>query len=47
MSALKNLRHIVSSPSFGDYWERWGPQHSDGFIALVEEILAEEPDRGE
>jgi hypothetical protein len=45
--ALKNLRFIVSRPSFRHYWEIWGPQHADGFIALVEEIIGEEPDRRE
>ncbi len=45
--AFKNLRFIVSRPSFRHYWEQWGAQHADGFIALVEEILGEEPDRAD
>lgn len=45
--AVKTLRWHVGLPSFRPFWDGWGTQYADGFITLVEEILAEDPDREE
>jgi hypothetical protein len=44
-----DVRSIFGSPGVGEWWRarQAGPSMSPEFVALVEEILGEEPDRGD
>jgi hypothetical protein len=45
--SLGELRLFLQSPAFVEVWNEKGYVLSPEFVALVEEILAEEPDRGD
>jgi hypothetical protein len=45
--SLRDLRAFLSNPGLVQWWKTMPPNLSPEFAALVEEILAEEPDRGE
>ena len=44
---LRDLRTFFGSPGLVQWWKTMPPNLTPEFAALVEEILGEEPDRGE
>jgi hypothetical protein len=46
-AAQRDLETFVRQPGVIQWWQTTQPNLLPEFVALVEEILAEEPDRGE
>jgi hypothetical protein len=41
-----DVRELFANPGIAQWWRTMPPNMSPEFVALVEEILGEEPDRG-